>query len=94
MHTWLRITLLAVCTAVGVAVAMAVAIHKPAEPNVAAEQAVKAPAPPVEPVKPVIVPPVEPVIAPYRDPIARQVGQLEESIQQLEESSWRRPHRR
>lgn len=31
-----------------------------------------------------------PVVAPYRDPVAKQVGQLEETLQQLEETSQRR----
>jgi type IV pilus assembly protein PilQ len=31
-----------------------------------------------------------PVVAPYRDPVSRQVGQLEETLQQFEESSHRR----
>src|SRR5262245_46578960 len=94
MHTWLRITLLRICTAVGIAVAMAAALNEPMVPLVTdswpgkklngqaaqftARVESKAAAEPV------------PVVAAYRDPIARQVGNLEESIQQLEESSQRR----
>jgi hypothetical protein len=92
MHTWLRIALLSAGTAIGIAVALAVALNKPdvagkvkaTQPAAAApaveSNAVAAPTPVV----------AEPVVAPYRDPIARQVGQLEESIQELEESSHRR----
>src|SRR5438132_10679493 len=106
MHTWLRITLLAICTAMGIAVALAVALNKPSQraeavgsrsrlspsrsgyslpqstpDSTIARTSTPPPAPPPEPV---------PVVASYRDPVARQVGQLEDSILQLEESSQRR----
>jgi type IV pilus assembly protein PilQ len=90
MHTWLRITLLAVCTAAGVGVAMAVAIQKPSEPKSTAREAARAPDWPAAPFKPVVAAPAEPVLAPYRDRVAQQVDQLEDTIQQLEESSHRR----
>jgi type IV pilus assembly protein PilQ len=90
MQTWVRIALLGTCTAIGVAVALALALHKPAQQTIARAQKA-APAPPAVTTA-VQSTPVEPapVVAPYRDPVARQVGQLEESIQQLEESSHRR----
>src|SRR5262249_37402339 len=94
MHSWLRITLLTICTAVGIAFALAVALRKPTRldgaasitsaPPVRASTVDSAPDPPVAAAMPA------PVIAPYRDIVARQVGALEESIQQLEESSYRR----
>jgi type IV pilus assembly protein PilQ len=99
MHNWLRITLLALCTGVGIAVALAVALHQPAKSVAArAESAAhpaSGPAPatatPTSTVTAAIVPAEpQPIVAPYRDTVARQVGQLEESIQQLEESSHRR----
>lgn len=90
MHTWLRITLLTVCTAIGVAVAISVALSKPAEPKVAVQDRVKAVQANEDVAAPAVTVPAEPVVAPYRDPIARQVGQLEDSIQQLEDSSYRR----
>ena len=85
MQTWLRITLLSACCAMGVAVALAVAIHQPpsSEPTVRSLGVVQNDAVPT-------VSTAQPVVAPYRDPIARQVGQIEDSLQQLEESSLRR----
>lgn len=85
MQTWLRITLLSACCAIGVTVALAVAMQEPSssEPKVRESEVVHR--------EPAQNPPAEqPVVAAYRDPIARQVGQIEESLQQLEESSLRR----
>ena len=106
MYTLLRITLLTVCVGAGIAAAMAVALGTPApledsgaKSHVsfhlaggsesgtaraadtiaqASQTAAEAPSAPL------------PVTAPYRDPVARQVGQIEETLQQLEESSHRR----
>jgi len=99
MQIWLRITLLAVCTAMGVALALGVALSKPANApqaavkRIAASAAVLPESPvPAAPVASVAAPPfvAAPVVAPYRDPVARQMGQLEETLQELEESSHRR----
>jgi type IV pilus assembly protein PilQ len=98
MHTWLRITLLALCTGIGIAVALAVALHQPAKaratrPDSAASASGAAQASPIAtPAVATVAVPTEPqpVVAPYRDTVARQVGQIEESILQLEESSHRR----
>jgi type IV pilus assembly protein PilQ len=106
MHTWLRITLLAICAATGIAVALAVALNKPvpAQNHARAAEQATADEPAVIRLPPgtgaplaasiTLAPPESseptPALAPYRDPVARQVGQLEDSIQQLEESSHRR----
>ncbi len=106
MHTGLRITLLAVCLATGVAVALAVGLNRPAQPAkqhdatvkvkhetavIVAEAPVANPAPPDNSLRPNHGDaPWSPILAPYRDPVAKQVGQLEDTIQQLEESSQRR----
>src|SRR5262245_51114689 len=93
MQTWVRAMLLTMCTAIGIAVALAVALHKPASPkNVSTQKPTTAAAPPsiANSVQSAAAVEPAPVVAPYRDPVARQVGQLEESIQQLEESSHRR----
>src|SRR5262245_52597378 len=106
MQTWLRITLLGVCAAIGIAVALGVALNKPAvTPRAAGAKRLVASAA-VVPVDPpvssaagpnisapsVAAPPfaAAPVVAPYRDPVARQMGQLEETLQELEQSSHRR----
>src|SRR5262249_34591745 len=89
MQTWLRMTLLALCTGVGVAVALAVALHQPdrsspardepaAEPAAKTTQAHKVPPSAVA----MVSTEPQPIVAPYRDVVARQVGQLEESILQ------------
>jgi type IV pilus assembly protein PilQ len=102
MHTWLRISLLALCTAVGIAVALAVAVNKPAElpadsrpatvqvlansiPSVSPASVPAPPAPPKSAASEFV-----PVVAPYRESVARQVNQLEDTLQQIEESSQRR----
>jgi type IV pilus assembly protein PilQ len=106
MHTGLRITLLAVCLATGIAVALAVGLNRPASPAkrhdgaakvkhetamIVAEAPTEGPAAPGNALRPnngnV---PWSPVVAPYRDPVAQQVGQLEDTIQQIQESSQRR----
>src|SRR5947208_4187372 len=96
MQMWLRITLLAVCTAIGIAVALGVALNKPVPspqklPTVRAG-IVAAPLRIEQPVLPPSAPAFSaaPVVAPYRDPVARQMGQLEDTLQELEESSHRR----
>src|SRR4029079_175555 len=98
MQKWLRIMLLAVCTAIGVAVALGVGLNKPtAAPKPAAAKS--GTAVPIGIDQPVLPPQAilgaptvsaAPVIAPYRDSVARQMGQLEETLQVLEESSHRR----
>src|SRR3954468_8073645 len=95
MQSWLRITLLAACGAIGIAVALAIALHPSADAEHTAQNtrapkvtAVVVAEPQLPP--PIAAPPPAPVVAPYRDPIARQVGQLEETMQELEESSHRR----
>src|SRR2546430_10611060 len=100
MQIWLRITLLAVCTAIGIAVALGVALNKPATaPKApATKRIVAATLVPTEPLLPaapspnIFGPPFAsaPVVAPYRDPVARQIGQFEETLQELEQSSHRR----
>jgi type IV pilus assembly protein PilQ len=106
MHTRLRITLLAISLAIGAAVAFALAVRPAPTagktPVTAARRfsikqvPIEAPPPSTpEPPPPIPdsrrpAPELTPVVAPYRDPIARQVGQLEDTIQQLEESSQRR----
>src|SRR4051812_4186381 len=85
MPIWLRISVLASCMAIGVAVALALALQSPASqsgrqespPPLAAQQAA-----------PTTV--STPVIVPYRDPVAQQVNQLGEALQQIEQSSQRR----
>ena len=104
MHTFLRSSLIAVSLAIGIAVALAVALRQP--PRSAPKAAVPPPsgiaplAPRSGQAAPTAVsgdnplrnPVAEPapVEAPYRDPIARQVGRLEETIQDMEEASQRR----
>jgi type IV pilus assembly protein PilQ len=94
MHPWFRITLLAICTATGIAVALAVALQKPEHADrgksVATTPAVRSITVGATPDPPPPVAEPAPVVAPYRDLVARQVGALEESIQQLDESSHRR----
>jgi type IV pilus assembly protein PilQ len=101
MQIWLRITLLAVCTAIGIAVALGVALNKPAgspkSPTSKRTVATAAVAPVDVPMTTATAPNVSappfasaPVVAPYRDPVARHMGQLEETLQELEESSHRR----
>src|SRR6478752_6162345 len=100
MQIWLRITLLAVCTAIGIAVALGVALNKPvtvpkspvSKRIVSAALVPAEPPPSAAPAPTIAAPPfaTAPVVAPYRDPVARQVGQLEETLQELEESSHRR----
>src|SRR5438067_2067018 len=99
MHTWLRTTLLALCTGVGIAVALAVALHQPAKSSITRGEPAARPAsgpapatgiPPVAVAAAIVPAEPQPIVAPYRDTVARQVGQLEESILQLEESSHRR----
>src|SRR6478736_3169935 len=104
MQTWLRVTLLAGCVAIGIAVALALALSHPApaaaekisrqQPKLAAritaEPVSPSPVPSPAPSPPEAVANPAPVVAPYRDLVARQVGHLEESIQELEESSHRR----
>src|SRR5262245_41054826 len=90
MQTWLGLTLLALCTAAGIAVALAVALHKPALPPVAGAAGPKVVSsrwvisgPDNSNSTDTIPPPAPtPVIAPYRDTIAQQVGQLEDTLQQ------------
>src|SRR6478672_8958134 len=96
MQIWFRITLLGICTAIGVAVALALALKKPEiapkspmiKRLVATASVTPEPAAPLNVTAPPFV--AAPVVAPYRDPVARQVGQLEETLQELEESSHRR----
>src|SRR4051794_23467428 len=106
MQTWIRVTLLMLCTATGIGVALAVALRTPGErprhPKIAAvaqppqndgPPRTTAPLPPANVgAQPGGTPAAEsaPIVAPYRDPVARQVGRLEESLQELEESSHRR----
>src|SRR4051812_8362463 len=94
MQTWFRITVLAVCTAMGVAVALAVALNKPVRTTqkAATQGSVSAvPATSELPVQPSLgTARAAPVVAPYRDMVAQQVGQLEETLQQIQESSQRR----
>jgi type IV pilus assembly protein PilQ len=94
MPTLLRIALIAVSLALGIAAALGLALREPA----AEAKAVKVkPAPPQTPVieAPKIVPPpvaapASPVIAPYRDPVAAQIGALQETVFDIEQSSQRR----
>ena len=95
MQIWLRITLLAVCTAIGIAVALAVALNKPPLPPQKlpiAQRGVAVIPPSNQPVLPPAAPAfaAAPVVAPYCDPVARQMGQFEETLQELENSSHRR----
>lgn len=82
MPTLLRITLISVSLALGIAVALGLAMHKPVQ-TVKAKAAPEAtgPSAPVTP-----PPPAAPVIAPYRDPVAA----LQETIFQMEQSSQQR----
>jgi len=101
MQTWLRISLLAGCAAIGIGAALALALtasdpetsptqHGPAG-KLAARFAVEPPSTADAPATPPTpVAPAQPVVAPYRDLVARQVGHIEESLQELEESSHRR----
>lgn len=100
MQTWLRITVLAACTVMGITVALAVALNKPVpsskKPEPQPSVAAPAPSPAVSavaelmPPVPVVTAPAVPILAPYRDLVAQQVGQLEETLQQIQESSQRR----
>jgi type IV pilus assembly protein PilQ len=105
MHTWLRVTLLVGCGAIGIAVALALALSQPVpvpgegEPQRKPKLAARVTVEPVAPVASTASPAPAatevqvnstPVVAPYRDLVARQVGHLEESLQELEESSHRR----
>jgi type IV pilus assembly protein PilQ len=105
MQHWLRATLLAFCAAIGIAVALALALATPPsgdeaanspqlQPKLAARLTSAAEEKPLAenqpPSLPALIAPAVPVVAPYRDIVARQVGQLEESLQELEESSHRR----
>jgi type IV pilus assembly protein PilQ len=105
MQTRLRVMLLAACAALGVAAALALAVATPhsksleetaapASLKLAARVTLEQPPPQTMPApehsQPVPEPIPEPVVAPYRDRVARQVGQIEESLQELEESSHRR----
>jgi type IV pilus assembly protein PilQ len=85
MPDLLRITLLTVSLAVGIAVALAIALAQPPM-----EQAPQQQEPPPVGERRVPPPPIEPALAPYREPIARQMGRLEEAILQIEEASHRR----
>jgi hypothetical protein len=88
--------LLSICAAMGIAVALAVALNKPIPPPKKRGSEVASPVTMhpavVQALPPSPTPAHEPtpVVAPYRDAVARQVGQLEDSIQELEESSHRR----
>ena len=95
MHILLRSSLIAVSLAVGIAVALAVALRKP--PQEGSKPA--APTTSIHPISPAgssenrpqqAAPEAAPVEAPYRDPIARQVGRLEETLLDMEEASHRR----
>ncbi len=105
MQTRLRVMLLAACAALGVAAALALAVATPqsngveeaaapAQAKFAARLKLEPPPPQMMPAPdaaqpvPEVIP--EPVVAPYRDRVARQVGQIEESLHELEESSHRR----
>src|SRR5688572_16790888 len=95
MQNWLRITLLALCTATGIGVALAVALNKPApapETTTATSRWVLAGSDKSNSTEapPALAPDSVPVVASYRDPIAQQVGQLEDALQQVEESAQRR----
>jgi len=95
MSKLLRFTLIAVSVALGVAVALGLALRKPAltakaKPNATATSApAAAPLPLAAP-----APPAAPVVAPYRDPVAAQISQIKEQIQEsifeIEQSSQRR----
>jgi type IV pilus assembly protein PilQ len=97
MPTLLRITLLTVCLAIGIAIALAVALQTPPDaPSAAADSnsspntAATAGAIANRPTDAANAASLTPLVAPYRDPVARQVGQIEEALQHIEESSQRR----
>ena len=90
MHIWLRITLLSICTAVGIAAALAVALREPPPKEPVAAKPVPAPEPPPAEVNHQPPAAESPVVAPYRDPIARQVSQLEQSLEDIQDAADRR----
>ncbi len=90
MRIWLRLTLLSVCTALGIAVAMALALRVPAPQSLSSrERSSTSTIQPNQPERAVDPLPV-PVVAAYRDPIARQVSQLEQSLDDIQASADRR----
>src|SRR5262245_55712500 len=100
MPSLFRNSLVAVSLALGIAIALAVALRKPQsvnarpEPSTAKSAQQELPAGGThanggEKALPRASGEPAPVEAPYRDPIARQVGRLEETIQEMEEASHR-----
>ncbi len=95
MPTLLRMTLMAVSLALGIAAALGLALREPARaakatkskpaarPDVSNDSA-------FQPLPPVAALPPAPVIAPYRDPVTAQIGELQDTIFQIEQSSQRR----
>lgn len=92
MVSWLRITLLGVCTACGIAVALAVGLNlPPSAPSADSPVTVEAGSKSTKTADALAAQSAsQPVIAPYRDPISRQVTQLEQSLEDIQESADRR----
>src|SRR5688500_14080588 len=80
MQTLLRISLLCLFAAGGITVAIALAVNKPppAKEPLSAQPVLSAASPVTQTV---------PVVAPYRDPVANQISQLDETIDRARESS-------
>src|SRR5438270_359313 len=99
MQYWLRATLLTLCAAIGVAVALALGLVSPPPKSELADAVASKPklaarltaVPEQSPPAAIIPAPQEPgplpapAVAPHRDSFVRQVGHLEESLQELEE---------
>jgi type IV pilus assembly protein PilQ len=81
MQTLLRISLLCLFAAGGITVAIALAVNKPSP-----AKAAKAAEPVTAAAVPAALPPA-PVFAPYRDPVASQISQLDETIDRAREAS-------
>lgn len=87
MHTLLRISLLCLFAAGGVAAALALAANKPPQKQTPPLAAVPNPAPPSAAPAAALPIPAAPVFAPYHDPVANQIAQLDETIDRAKDAS-------
>ncbi len=86
MHTLLRISLLCLFAAGGVAAALALAANKPPQQKTPLA-AVASPAPQSAAPAAALPIPAAPVFAPYHDPVANQIAQLDETIDRAKDAS-------